>query len=216
VLIAIVVLERRSAYCHLRQGRPFRTVPRSPIRSARPARSGRSGRLFLSHRRPRLSLLGRPAARVVGALGTSGAIGACRNSLSILGLGLASGSGLSGRYPIRVLVRGRTFARIRLVSSSGSRLTITANRFSACILGATCLSEDFLFISDDYGFYLDSGGFYESPRRQCAACRSAAVTAELLVSRSAYHPSKSQETDVSPGRLRKTPDEHRFKVSRER
>jgi hypothetical protein len=87
---------------------------------------------------PRQYLLGRRAGRVVGTLGAGGAIGSGRNPLSIPGLGLAATSGLSGRYPIRVLVRGCTFARIRVVSSS--RLTIAANGLSACVFGATCLT----------------------------------------------------------------------------
>src|ERR1700741_430648 len=48
------------------------------------------------------------------AVRTTGALG---DAHSVLGLGFATGAGLSGRYPVRILLGGSSFARIRVVSS---------------------------------------------------------------------------------------------------
>ena len=83
-------------------------------------------------------LLLRRTAFMVLALGAIRATGALGNAHSVLGFGFAAVGGLGGRYPIRVLVRGCTFTGIRVVGSS--RLTIAANRLTARVFGATCLT----------------------------------------------------------------------------
>jgi hypothetical protein len=75
---------------------------------------------------------------LVLALGASSAIGSLGNALSILCLGLAAARGLSGGYTILILVGGRTFARMRVVGSSG--LAVAANSLTACICVAICLT----------------------------------------------------------------------------
>jgi hypothetical protein len=85
------------------------------------------------------NLLRGRTAFVVLALGASGAIGSLSNALSIFRLGFAATRGLSGRYPILILVSGGALACLRIVS--GSRLTIAANGLATCVLHAVCLAE---------------------------------------------------------------------------
>jgi hypothetical protein len=95
-------------------------------------------RNFFTGSVPGAHLLERRAARIVCTLSASSSIGTLSNTFSVLGLGFATTSCLSARYPIRVLVRGSTFARIRVVASS--RLTIAANGLTSCVLDAICLA----------------------------------------------------------------------------
>jgi hypothetical protein len=64
-------------------------------------------------------------AFLVLALGASLAIGGLGNAHSIFGLGFTAVGGLSGRYPVRILVGGSTSACIWVDGSGGP--TIPAN-----------------------------------------------------------------------------------------
>src|ERR1700739_1394322 len=77
--------------------------PSSAGKSDRP-----SARAVLLFRRAAFMVLAIYAVRTTGALG---------DAHSVLGLGFATGAGLSGRYPVRILLGGSGFARIRVVSS---------------------------------------------------------------------------------------------------
>jgi hypothetical protein len=73
-------------------------------------------------------------ALVVRGFDAGLSIGAFCHTLSILTLNFAAIAGLSGRYPVRVLVRNGSIARIR-VNFGGSR-SVTANSLTAAILDA--------------------------------------------------------------------------------
>jgi hypothetical protein len=55
-------------------------------------------------------------------------------ALSILGLGFAAPAGLSGRYPVLILLSGSSFARIRV--DGNASLTIAANGLTARVFDA--------------------------------------------------------------------------------
>jgi hypothetical protein len=73
-------------------------------------------------------------ALVVRSLDAGATIRAFCDTLSILALNFAAIAGLSGRYPVRVLLSHGSIARIR-VDLSSSR-SVTANSLTAPILNA--------------------------------------------------------------------------------
>ena len=74
------------------------------------------------------------AALVVLSLSAGSAIGALGYALSILGLGFAALGGLSGRYPVLILLGNSSITRMR-VDRRGS-LTVAANGFAAQVFDA--------------------------------------------------------------------------------
>jgi len=73
-------------------------------------------------------------ALLIRAFGANGAVGALNYALPILGLGSAAIAGLSGRYPVLILLGDSSFARIRI--GGHCSLTIAAHGLTSRVFDA--------------------------------------------------------------------------------